>query len=123
VAKERDHGAEKQLDDRDRVSGGSIDYSYPERGRGIDRDVVDTNAGAPNDFQLARFLQQIRRDARRASPYDRVVVGDASEKLVLGQRWYFVDDELGLGQKDCHTFGVDLIGDENTIGHCFLNRI
>ena len=46
-----------------------------------------------------------------------MVVGDARKELVLWKRWYYVNDERRLSQKDCHAFGVDLIGDENTIGH------
>lgn len=117
MPEERDHRAEEQLHHCDCVSGRSIDDGYPERSRGIERDIIDTNAGTANDFQSARFLEQISRYSRRTSSYDRVVVGDARKELVLGQRRHFVDDKLRLGQKDCDTFGIDFIGDENTIRH------
>ena len=117
VPKKRDHRAEKELDDRDGVSGRSIDDGDSERSRGIESDVVDTNSGTANDFQPARSFQQVRRYARRTAAYDRIVVDYPVKELLLGQRRYFVDDELRLGRKDCDTFGIDFIGDENAIGH------
>jgi hypothetical protein len=46
-----------------------------------------------------------------------VIVGNPGKELVFRQCWYFVNGELRLSRKDCDAFGIDLIGDENTIGH------
>lgn len=117
MPEQRDHRTEKQLNNRDGVSGRSIDDGDSERSRGIERDIVDANAGTANDFQSPCSLQQVRRYARRTAAYDRVVVDYPFEEVLLGQRRYFVDDELRLGQKNCDTFGIDFIGDENAISH------
>jgi hypothetical protein len=117
VPKKRDHRAEKQLDNRDGISGWSIDDGDSERRRGVERDIVDADAGAANHFQSACLLQEVRRYARRTAAYDCVVVNYPFKELLLGQSRHFVDDELRLGQKDCDTFGIDFIGDENAISH------
>jgi hypothetical protein len=117
VPKERYHRAEEQLHHRDRISSRSVDDCYSESCRGVKRDVVDSDARPTYHFQLARILQQVGRYTCGAAPNDRVVVGDAGQKLVFRQCRYFVDDELRLSRKDCHTFGIDLIGDENTVSH------
>ena len=113
VTNEREQRSEEQLGDGDRVPRRRVDDGDAERGRLGDVDVVDADAGAPDDLQAARLAEKLARQSRRASPDDGVVVADLVEQVVPWSRRSLVDRESGLLPEKLDAFRVDVVGDED----------
>src|SRR5258706_6643161 len=112
VPKQRYDCSEEQLDYCNRIPGRSVDYSDTEGRRSVEGNVIDSNAGPPNDLELTGLLQQLCRNPRGAATDDRIIVDDPGKQLVLEQRRHFFHDDLRLSAKDAETSGVDLILDQ-----------
>ena len=117
VTHQSDERAEEQLGDGHRVARRRVDDGDAERRRRLEGDVVHADAGASDDAQARRALEQRLGDARRAAPDERVVVADALEQLGRRQRGHLVDDERRFRGEQRDAVGVDVVGDEDSVGH------
>ena len=122
VPQQPDQRSEKELSDRDRVSGRRVDDRDPECRRRVERDVVHAHTRAPDDAKLRRAPEQRLGNARRAAPDERVVVANPLEQLGGRKRRHLVHIERGFRGQQCDAVGVDVVGDENTKGHGHVGR-
>ncbi len=97
VAGERDHQPDRLLGGRDDRRLGRVRNDDPAPGRGLDVDVVDTDAGAADHLQVGRELDQLGGELRRGADHDRVV---AVDDLGDRRRLILVDLELRAQQLD-----------------------
>ena len=75
VARERDHQPDGLLGGRDDRRLRCVRDDDAASRRGLDVDVVDADAGAPDHLQVRRALDQVGGELRRRADHDRVVVG------------------------------------------------
>ena len=81
-ARQRQHQAEGQLGDADAVGTGGVHDQDAARSRGGDVDVVDAGAGAGDDTEVWRRLDQRRGDLGGAADDECVSVGEIARELV-----------------------------------------
>ena len=83
AAGQRDHQAEGQLGDGDGVGAGRVHHDDAAVRGGVGVDVVDADAGAADDAQLRRGLQQLGVDLHGGADDERVGVGELGGEAVL----------------------------------------
>ena len=87
VAREREQQPDRVLGGRDDVRLGRVRDDDPAPRRGVDVDVVDPDAGAPDHLQLRGARDHVGGDLRRRADDQRVVAADdLVERRVRGRR-------------------------------------
>ena len=84
VARERDEEADRVLRGGDDRRLGRVRDDDPTARRGVDVDVVDAHARAPDHLQPLRALDQVGGQLRRGADDDRVVAADDLLERALG---------------------------------------
>ena len=89
---------------RDGVAAGRVhDHDAPLRG-GLDVDVVDADAGAPDDLQPGRRRQGLRGHLGLAPDDQRVEFADPRDQLVLLETSARLHLKMGTLCEDCDAF-------------------
>ena len=104
------------LGGRDRIAERRVHHDDAARGRGRNVDVVDADAGAADDLQLRRPLEQLRGDLGRRADRKAVIVADDPGELVLVEPGLDVDLDAAL-LEDGDGGGRKLVGNENARSH------
>ena len=114
LAGEREHHRDGVLGGGDRIAEGRVHDDHALRRRGRDLDIVDADAGAADDLQVLRLLEDLGRDLGGGADGEAVIVADDGGELVL------VLAELGLEidldaaiLEDLHGGGREGVGNEN----------
>ena len=89
------------------------------RGRRLDVDIVDADAGAAHDLELLGLGQHLGRHLGRRADRQAFVVADDGAQLGRLQAGLEIDVAAALG-KDLDRAGRQLIGDEH-LGLCHFN--
>src|SRR4051812_1144222 len=110
---ERDQRAKEQLRHRNRVATRRVDDGDSLRGRLGEIDVVGADAGAADDAQLLRALEQLGGKLRGAASDEGVVLADLIEQFLPRARGAFVDDERRLAAQNLYALWIDFVGDED----------
>ena len=118
LSQQTDHRAEEQFGNRDRVAGWRIDDGDAQRRGHVERDVVDADTGASDHLEFRAGLQQFGRDACGAATHDGIVIADAAQQVVLGERGQFVHLQRGFRGEEVYAFLVDIVGDEDAEHQC-----
>ncbi len=116
LAGEREHECDRMLGGGDRIAEWRVHHDHASRCRGRNVDVVDADAGATDDFQLRRGLEQLGRDFGRGANGEPVIVADDLGELLLVESRFDVDLDAAL-LEDRDGGGGKLIGNENTRSH------
>ena len=116
LAGEREHQRDGMLGGGDRIAEGRVHHDDAARRRGGNVDVVDADAGAADDLQLRRALEQLGGDLGRGADRQAVIVADDLGELVLVEPGLDVDLDPAL-LEDCDGGGGKLVGNENAGSH------
>ena len=121
LAGQRQHQGERVLGGGDRVSEGRVHHDDALGGRRRNVDIVDPDAGAPDDAQALRPLENLRRHLGGGADRETVIAADDLGELflVLAE----VGLEVGLDAailEDLDGGGGQGVGDENARGHGVL---
>ena len=99
------------LGGRDRVAGRGVDDGDAGARRRVEIDVVDADAGPPDDDQARPGGDQLGVDLDLAADDERVVVGQDRAELVARQARTLVD--LVVGAEELDALLGDRLGDED----------
>ena len=105
------------LGGRDVVAAGRIHHDDAACGRRRDVDVVDADAGAADDAELAGVLERVGGHFAAAPDHERVVLPDDARQLVRLHAGLQVELDLGVRGEDVDTLLVERVGREDSIGH------
>jgi hypothetical protein len=105
VAREREQQGERVLGGGDHVGLRRVGHDDPALRGGGDVHVVDPDAGAADDLEARRPVDQVGRQLRRGADEDPVVLADAVEVVAL------VHVEVVAQQADAGR--ADLLSDED----------
>ena len=117
LSQQANHSAEEQLGHGHRIAGGGVDDRHAEFGGDVERDVIHADTGTANNPQFRRGAQQLGGDARRAAADDGIVLADAPQQFILGERGDFINEQLRLGREQGESFRIDIVGDKNAKCH------
>ena len=81
LAGQREHHRDRVLGGGDRVAVGRVHDDDAALGRRRHVDIVDADAGAPDDFQRVRGGEQLGRDLGRRAHRQPVITGDAAAQF------------------------------------------
>ena len=82
----RQHESEGVLGDGNSIAAGRIHHHDAALGGGVEIDVVDAHAGAPDDAQLGSLVHHGRVDEGRRANHDGIGIGQfAGERLFVGR--------------------------------------
>ena len=113
---ERKHQRDRMLGGGDRVAERRVHHDDAASRGGWNVDVVDADAGAANDLQFLRALEQLRRDLGRGANGEPVIVADDLGEFFLVEAWLDVD--LNAARLENRDGGRGkLVGDENAGSH------
>ena len=76
VARQREHHCHRMLRRCDRIASGGVDDDDAALRRRLYIDVVNANAGAPDDLQTICAFKHIRRHLRRRAHHESIVAAD-----------------------------------------------
>ena len=107
---------ERQLRRGNGVARRRVHHHHAAFGCGLDVDVVDANARAPNHPQLRRCNDDLRGDFRIAADGNGMDILDQPEELLLWRAIGFHHFETRLVAKEFHAFRRDLVGHEDFHG-------
>ena len=114
LAQEREKDGDRMLRRGDDVPGRSVDDEDPALGSGLDVDVVEADARAPDDAELLSGGEELAVHLRRGPHDEGVIAADRREERLAGKVGAHVrgeprlreDGEAGLGER---------FGDEDAI--------
>ena len=109
MPQQSNYDTEEKLGDCNGISGGRVDDRDAKLGRGVERDVVDADAGAANNFETRCRSQHLFRNFGRASSNERIVCRESRQQLSRRKSWNFVDVEFLDARKKRDALGVDLV--------------
>src|SRR5436309_3533963 len=112
VARKRDEEPDRVLRRRDDGRLRCIRNHDPPPRRGLDVDVVDTDAGAPDHLQTRSAVDELRRQLGRRTDHDRVVAVDDRREVALR-----VDVDLEMRSEELDARGCDGFPDQNPWNH------
>ncbi len=111
VAGGGEHQRHGELGGADDVGGRRVDDHHAGLGGGLDVDVVETDAGAGDDLEVAGRGERLGVHLGGAADQDRVDVGDGREELLAVGAVAVPDLEVGPERLDGG--GAQLLGDEH----------
>ena len=114
LARQREHHRDGVLGGGDRIAERRVHHDDALGGRGRDVDVVDADAGAADDLQLRRLLQQLLGDLGGRADGEAVIVADDRGELVLVLAEVGLEVDLDAAiLEDLRRRRGQLVGNEN----------
>ena len=113
VAAERQQHGHRVLGGRHDVRRRRVDDEDAARGAGVDVDVVEPDAGAPDDAQPRAGIHQLLGDRRAAARDQRVRLGDRAQQLFAFESGPVVELDVARGAKDGQAGVGERVGDED----------
>ena len=106
------HQRDGVLGGRDRIAERRVHDDDAARGRRLDVDVVDADAGAADDLQLLGLADQLFRHLGGRADGEPVILADDFFQLLLGEAGFEVDGDARV-LEDLHGGGGEFVGNEN----------
>ena len=104
----------------DRIAERRVHHDHAASGGGRNVDVVDADAGAADDFQFRRPLEQLGRHFGGGADGEPIIVANDFGELFLIESRFDVDLNAAL-LEDGDGGGRELIGNKNARGHSRLS--
>ena len=114
-ARQRQHQRDGVLGGGDRIAERRVHHDHAGGGGGRNIDIVDADAGAADDLQVLRGLDDIGGDLGRRADGDAVILIDDLEQFFLAQSGLHVGFDAAL-LEDGDGGGRQFVGDQN-LGH------
>jgi hypothetical protein len=111
-----EHHRDRMLGGGDGVAEGRVHDDDAVSRRGLDIDVVDADAGAADDFQTRRDLQQLLRHLGRRADGETVIAADDGAEIGGRKAGLHIGVDTARA-KNLDGGGRQLIGDEYLGGH------
>ena len=121
LAGEREHQRDGMFGGGDRIAERRVHHHHALGGCRGDIDIVDADAGAADDLQIGRMVEDLFGDLGRAADGEAVILADDRLQLVGGLAGDLVDLDAALAE-DLRGLGVHFVADED-FGHGYVFRI
>src|SRR3990172_9136715 len=111
VAGEAEHEGDRVLGGGDGVRLRRVDAGHAATGRRVDVDVVDADAGAADDLEVAPGVEDGGGDARLAAHDEALIAGNGAQQLAGREAEAYVN--VGAAPQDIEAVLGDRVGDED----------
>ena len=109
---QREDHADGVLRRGDRVAEGRIHHHHAARRGGRNIDIVDPDAGPPDNLEIWRGRQNIRRHLGGGADGEAVIIADDGGEFLGGEARLHIDLDAALAE-DVGSAGAELVTDQN----------